>query len=216
MNTLKQAGSHLTDAQFTDLLLGEIPSAVTAHLDACARCAEEAQRVSSAIGSFEQQSRLWAERRASTQPVQTPSRSPLLGWLHLPASSSAWSTAAVAVVLALSVGIGLGFEFIHHTPETAAVAPAAATTQSSAIQAATVQTAAAQPAPEISQAPTVRTAASGSRPTHVTPAVKSDNDLLAAIDGELSASAAPSPSFYGLTTVSGHRASSRAVKGIAD
>ena len=92
---------HLTDAQFTDLLLGAIPPSVTAHLDTCPQCAQESQRVSGAIGSFEQHSRLWAENRIATQP-RTPVRQPALAWLNRPA---AWSGAAATVVLAAFLGI---------------------------------------------------------------------------------------------------------------
>ena len=94
---LRQPGSHLTDAQFTDLLLGTIPHAVTAHLEACPQCAEEAHRVSGAIGSFAQQSQLWAERRAAARPMLQPACQPLLSWLDRPA---AWSAAAATLVLA--------------------------------------------------------------------------------------------------------------------
>ena len=206
-------GSHLTDVQFTGLLLGEIPPAVTAHLDACPLCAEEAQRVSSAIGSFEQQSRLWAERRAASRPMQTPERHPLLAWLRLPATPAAWSTAAV---LALGVAIGIGFNLRTNFRKgtTVAVAPSAP-----AVRPAAVSLASAQPAREVAQVTGVlpATGASGvTRPARITPAVlKADNELLSAIDGELSASDAPSPSIYGLT-VSSHRGPSRPVKGITD
>jgi hypothetical protein len=143
---------HLTDAQFTDLLLGTIPPAVTAHLDACPQCAQEAQRVSGAIGSFEQHSRLWAENRIATHP-RTPVHQPALAWLNRPA---AWSGAAATVVLATFLGIS------HTSYRTSNVA---------------LPVAAVQPAPAT---------------------LKSDNDLLSAINGELSADAVPPASMYGL------------------
>jgi hypothetical protein len=98
--------THLTDAQFTELLMGTNPPAVRAHLDACPQCSEEAQRVSGAIAGFEQQSRLWAERHAASRPALVPHRQPVFGWLHRP---QAWTAAAVAIVLAT----GIGFS-IHH------------------------------------------------------------------------------------------------------
>ena len=78
--------NHLTDEQFADLLLGANPAAVQAHLKACSACAEEADRVAGAIGSFEQQqTRLWAERRAATSPMLTPAPG---SRIHLDASPS--------------------------------------------------------------------------------------------------------------------------------
>jgi hypothetical protein len=94
--------THLTDAQFTDLLLGANPAAVRAHMEACPQCSDEADRVSRAIGSFEQQSRLWAERRAASRPLLATQRQPVFPWLHRP---QAWTAAALAI--ALTVGIGV-------------------------------------------------------------------------------------------------------------
>jgi hypothetical protein len=98
--------THLTDAQFTELLLGANPAAVRAHLEGCPQCSEEADRVSRAIGSFEQQSRLWAERRAASQPILVSHRQPAFPWLHIPTNPQAW-TAAFALAIALAVGIGV-------------------------------------------------------------------------------------------------------------
>jgi hypothetical protein len=120
--------NHLTDEQFTDLLLGTSPSAVQAHLKACSACAEEAERVSGAIGSFEQHSRIWAERRAAMPPIMAPVRPPVFEWLHRP---QAWTAAALAIALAVGVGVSARN---HHVP----VAPA--------------QVATAQPAPAVSPA----------------------------------------------------------------
>jgi hypothetical protein len=94
--------SHLSDAQFSDLLLGANPPAVRAHLEACPQCSEEAERVSLAIGNFEQQSRLWAERRAASQPILASHRQPAFPWLHRP---QAWTAAALAIALAAGIGV---------------------------------------------------------------------------------------------------------------
>ena len=94
--------THLTDAQFSDLLLGANPAAVRAHLEACPQCSEEADRVSRAIGSFEQQSRLWAERRAASRPLLATQRQPVFPWLHRP---QAWTAAALAIALAVGIGV---------------------------------------------------------------------------------------------------------------
>ena len=105
--------THLTDEQFTDLLLGTSPAAVTAHLSACPQCAQEAQRVSGAIGSFAQQSRLWAERRAASLPVRGRDWQPAFPWLHLPTSPQAWAAAGLAVALALGIGISLRVDHVR-------------------------------------------------------------------------------------------------------
>jgi len=173
--------NHLSDEQFTDLLLGTIPPSVTAHLDACQPCAQEAQRVSGAIGSFEQQSRLWAERRAATRPVQAPATQPLLAWLR--AGSTAWYATAAALILATVVGLGIA----HRS------APAVAI-QQPIQQPAQQQVAAIQPAPQVSPA-----------------TLKADNELLSAIDGELSADAVPPANLYGLR-IGTHAARTKSLK----
>jgi len=180
-------GAHLSDEQLTDLLLGTIPPSVTAHLEACPQCAHEAERVSSAIGSFQQQSRLWAEHRTAARgavrpiqarPIQMPARQPLLPWLNRPA---AWSAAAAAVVLATLIGIGTGTA--HRDGPTA-----------SSRQPAQQPVVAVQPAPQVSTA-----------------TLKADNELLSAIDGELSADAAPPAGLYGLKTAT-HVARAKSLK----
>jgi hypothetical protein len=116
--------THLTDAQFTDLLLGTSPAAVAAHLSDCPRCAQEAQRVSIAIGSFEQQSRLWAERRAASLPVHDRDWQPAFPWLPRP---QAWAAAGLAVALALGIGVSLRVDHVHQVQQqsVAKVQPAA-------------------------------------------------------------------------------------------
>jgi hypothetical protein len=127
--------SHLTDSQFSDLLLGANPPAVRAHLEACPQCAVEAERVSLAIGSFEQQSRLWAERRAASQPTLVPHRQPAFAWLHIPASPQAWTAAALAIALAAGIGVAVRNDISVHKDHPQAVQQ---------------QVAMAQPAPTVS------------------------------------------------------------------
>ena len=168
--------THLTDEQFTDLLLGTSPAAVTAHLGVCPLCAQEAGRVSGAIGSFAQQSRLWAERRAATaQPLQAGDSQPACPWLHRP---QAWAATGLAVALALGLGISLRVDHMRPAqPETVAkVQPAAAVS------------------------PTT---------------LKSDNELLTAIDGELRADTSATSGMYGLGATS-HGLRSRSSKRIAN
>jgi hypothetical protein len=99
-----------------------------------------------------------------------------------------WAAASLAVALAVGIGSGLRTEMrvSHHD---------------NAPQAQTVAPPAAKAQPAAAA---------------VTPAsLKADNDLLSAIDGELSAEAAPNPSTYGLT-VGGHIARSHTTKRIAN
>jgi hypothetical protein len=84
--------------------------------------------VSRAIGSFEQQSRLWAERRAASRPLLATQPQPVFPWLHRP---QAWTAAALAIALAAGVGVSARN---HHAP---------------VVQ---TQVAATQPAPEVSPA----------------------------------------------------------------
>jgi hypothetical protein len=174
------AGPHLSDEQFTDLLLGTIPPSVTAHLEACPPCAQEATRVSGAIGSFEQHSRLWAERRASTHPALAPAPQPVITWLTRPA---AWSAMAATLLLAAITGIGA----LHRTGHTVPFQ-----------QPAQQQVAAVQPAAQLSPA-----------------TLQADNALLFAIDGELSADAAPPASLYGLK-VGARAAHTRSLKKVSN
>ena len=103
--------THLTDEQFSDLLCGANPPEVKAHLEACAQCSEEADRVSFALGSFEQQSRLWAERRAASQPMLVSHRQPAFPWLHRP---QAWTAAALAIALAAGIGVAVRNDVTGH------------------------------------------------------------------------------------------------------
>jgi hypothetical protein len=97
---------HLTDEQFTELLLGAVPPSVAAHLECCAVCKREAAQISTAIGSFEAESRLWAERRAATRPALQPTHMPgwAASWLPRPAAL-ATAVVIVAVVIVGAFGI---------------------------------------------------------------------------------------------------------------
>jgi hypothetical protein len=172
--------THLTDEQFTHLLLGTNPPSVREHLKTCSQCSQEAERVSGAIGSFQQETMLWAERRAGSRPPITAASRPAFSWLHLPVTAQAWT--AAALTLALATGIGIEIHRNNTLPAQHTVA---------AVQ----PTAPAAPA---------------------TPAtLKSDNELLSAIDGELRADASTPASLYGLT-VDAHHSRTKAPKRIAD
>jgi hypothetical protein len=146
---------HLTDEQFTEILLGAESTTTQAHLRVCLRCAEEAAHVTAAVGDFKGQSKLWAERRAAAQPAVIVSNKRENSWSRRP---QAWTAAALAIVIAMSTGLA-----IHRERELTA-------------------------SPGVAE----------SRPlTQVSPAtLKSDNDLLTAIDGELQADDSTSASTY--------------------
>jgi hypothetical protein len=193
-------GTHLTDEQFTGLLLGTISPFVSAHLDACPQCAEEAQRVSGAIGSFEQQSRLWAERRVTVSQPELVStlvsrRPAVVAWYHRP---SAWSAVAATLVLAAFIGVTAHVERPNESLQPVQLADQQAASQTAANQTAAIQTAA------------VQNTANGSSAT-----LKADNDLLSAIHGELTADATPATSLYGLT-VEAQAAPSRSLKRVSN
>jgi hypothetical protein len=95
-------GGHITDGQLTDLMLGSASNEVKAHLKSCATCADEAAQFSFAVGSFEQESRIWAERQAATTPAVRPESQSSAGWLHIPA---AWGAAAVAIAIGITLGV---------------------------------------------------------------------------------------------------------------
>ena len=185
----KRVEVHLTDEQFTELLIGSRPAWVQAHLVECAACREEAERVSGAIGDFAQQSLLWAERRAAFRPVQTTERKPAFAWLVRP---QAWMGAALTI--ALAVGIGMTLRRDHTQP----VQQAAATAQADA-----AKTQAAKVQPVVVK---VQAEAKAGRAT-----LKADNALLTAIDGELRADESTPASLYGLEATS-YRTGTRSVK----
>jgi len=179
---MQHTTAHLTDEQFTDLLLGTIPPGVIAHLESCAHCAEEAQRVSGAIGSFAQQSRVWAESRIAARPSQTPARPVSLSWLRAPIPPVAW----IAATLLLGAGLSLTHRARHRASPTQTIA-------------------AVQPAPLAPVAPAAVSSAT----------LKADNELLSAIDGELSDADISGTQTYGLA-VSRHSARARSAKGISN
>lgn len=119
MNHQRRLNSHLTDSEFTDLLLGSIPASVTAHLEACAECAQEARSVSGAILSFERQSRAWAEYRAAGQTSLVAPGRRSSTWLGLPVTGLAWQAAAALTLICAGV---VGYQVQHRNDAPAAVA----------------------------------------------------------------------------------------------
>jgi len=193
---------HLSDEQFAELLLGEIPCGAEAHLATCAQCSEEAERVLGAIGDFARQSRLWAERRTASQPrlasgrkFGTGGRLGLPEWLLRPQiwllRPQAWLAAALTFVLVGGVGVSRHGEAVRGGQ--AVVATALVPVAQTAV--ATTETTATRV---------------------VAPAtLKADNELLSAIDGELRADDSSAVELYGLN-VDAREDRSLATKRISD
>ncbi len=178
---------HLTDEQFAELLIGATPAAVQEHLKTCAECAAEAERVAGAIGSFARESRLWAERRAASQPGLTGAQRPSYAGASMIARPQVWAAAAIAI------GVGVAISG-HHSQQP----------QQAVVVRPTMQT---QTVAQVSVPGEVMTKPETAAPrtARMTPSkLKADNQLLSAIDGELRAEAAPE-SLYGLS-VSSHAA----------
>lgn len=189
---------HLTDEQFAELLIGATPAAVQEHLEACAECAAEAERVAGAIGSFARESRLWAERRAAAGPVLAAAQRPSFAGASMIARPQVWAAAALAV----AIGIGVTISAHHEQSQQAVVVQPAMQTQTVAQVSVPGE---AMTKPETAAPRTGR----------VTPSkLKADNQLLSAIDGELRADAAPE-SLYGLN-VSSHVERGRTTGRMAD
>jgi hypothetical protein len=190
---------HLSDEQFTELLMGGSPARVQAHLQECAKCRAEAERVGGAIGDFSEQSRMWAERRAAERPLRTAERAPraaeresVLAWLVRP---QAWAGAALAI--ALAVGIGMTMEREHSRTAQADAAKAQAGVAAARVEATTAQAEAkAQAGATMVQVKAAVQAEAAVRPA----TLKADNALLSAIDGELRADESVPASLYGLSS----------------
>jgi predicted anti-sigma-YlaC factor YlaD len=180
---------HLTDEQFTELLMGSRPAWVQAHLVECSACREEAERVSGAIGDFAEQSLLWAEQRAVARPMRVAEREPAWAWLLRP---QAWAVGAMAIALAVGIGMTMHRDHTQPVQQATATAPADATKT----QVATVQPVAAK----------VQAEAKAGRAT-----LKADNALLTAIDGELRADESTPASLYGLEATS-YKTGTKSVK----
>ena len=114
----RDLSTHLSDTEFTDLLLGSIPPTVTGHLEICTLCAREAQRVSGAIVNF--------ERKAAPGPDSAPphSRPPWRGPVRAGSRSRdlAWHWQATGVLALLCLGLSVGYQVQHRVTSPASMA----------------------------------------------------------------------------------------------
>jgi hypothetical protein len=88
-------GQHLTNQQFTDLLIGDCSLNVRRHVDACPQCQEEFKQVQSAIDGFGAAGLEWAEQRA---PLAISASSQLFSQCR---SLGTWAAAALLAAAVL-------------------------------------------------------------------------------------------------------------------
>jgi anti-sigma factor RsiW len=106
-------GQHLSNQEFSDLLIGDCSLEVRRHVDACPQCEEEFKRVQSAIDDFGAVGLEWAEQRA---PLSISPSSQLLFQCR---SLGTWAAAAL---LAAAVLFEVHQGWIVPTPATNNVA----------------------------------------------------------------------------------------------
>ncbi|HEY1678822.1 MAG TPA: hypothetical protein VGG04_13995 [Candidatus Sulfotelmatobacter sp.] len=87
--------AHITHEEMTELLMGNRTSTLDSHLQACAECREELDRVKSSIGSFRTASHAWSESVAG----ETAETQPVISLPRARSYASWWRLAAVAAVL---------------------------------------------------------------------------------------------------------------------
>ena len=97
MTTRREMTNHLTDTEFSELMLGSATEEIRAHAAECSMCAEEAEQFSGAVRSFERESRIWAQRHAATMPATVRRPALMPGW------AAAWTTAAAIAALGLGM-----------------------------------------------------------------------------------------------------------------
>ena len=91
---------HLTDEQFTDLLLGLDDGTAAAHLNSCEHCRHEMARVEETMGMLREASMDWSRQRVAAMPTPQPGFCERLGLSFRPAAGM-----AMAAVLAVAVAV---------------------------------------------------------------------------------------------------------------
>lgn len=175
---------HLTDEEFAELLIGAMSAPVQDHLKGCGDCSAEAECVSVAIGDFAQQSYLWAERHTASWPSPSAEQRQTASW-RIFVQPQVLVAAALAVVIALG-----GVISVHRRQPEQAVA----VLQLQKASQSNLQIAAAQQGVS-STKPVVPASSLANYPPPSQ--LRADNELLSAIDGELSAGSTPTV-LYGL------------------
>ena len=117
--------AHITHEEMTELLMGSRTSTIECHLQACAQCREEVDRVKGSLESFRVSSHAWSEsanEAAETPQVIAFSRKPAYGWLRL---------AAVAAVLIIVFAAAYRINKNSSIESTAKITTSSATTATS-------------------------------------------------------------------------------------
>jgi predicted anti-sigma-YlaC factor YlaD len=93
--------AHITQDEMTELLMGTRTSTLDCHLQACAECREELERVKSSLALFRTASHAWSESLGSEVSEMQPVLSlPRARRIHASwGEASWWKLAAVAAVL---------------------------------------------------------------------------------------------------------------------
>lgn len=171
--------AHLTDEQIDDLMIGDAPAELHAHLSECPDCQLRLAAAEAPMSSFRDISLAWAERQSATMPVPVAPES------HAGLSGKAgWALGA-----ALLLAVGVTVPFLNgraELPESAHNAPSAPSVP---------EKPATPAAPAVNPAPSASTMAAVGHTgmSSVTPVgasqqqIQRDNEMLEAIDRELGA-----------------------------
>jgi hypothetical protein len=164
---------HLTESEFTDALCGLASPEIHAHLSSCEVCSAEIAAVTGAVKSFNQASLTHSRKVASLHPIDTA----ILGALAAPARNRRFWRAPWAINWAVGLATAaLVFAFTlpltlrHSAPQ----------------QSAAVTAPASAPAIASTAAPAIVPAATSSAIPDSAGEIDHDNQMLAAIDDELS------------------------------
>jgi hypothetical protein len=120
--------AHITQEEMTELLMGTRTSTLDCHLQACAECRDELERVKSSLALFRTASHAWSERAASKtsemqQVISLPRATSYASW---------WKLAAVAAVLLIVFAAAYRIKRTSPNGNTAKVTtPSTITTESS-------------------------------------------------------------------------------------
>lgn len=94
---------HLTDEQFTDLLLGlDEAGSAASHLAVCGHCRQELTRVEQTMGMMREASMDWSRQRVAAMPQPQPGFLARFGLTFRPA-------AGIAMAAALAIAVSVPF-----------------------------------------------------------------------------------------------------------
>jgi len=112
--------AHITHQEMTELLMGTRTSTLDCHLQACAECRKELERVKASLALFRTASHVWSESAAS----EAPQMQRAMALPRTRAYASWWTFAAVAAVLLIVFAAVYRIERNPTPSNTAQVTPA--------------------------------------------------------------------------------------------